>query len=48
VSEEGYYESLENLLRYCARPAFTLGRLSVVLGTGDRPERVRYALPDIA
>ena len=40
-----YIQSLEHLLRYCARPAFALERLSVVPGTGDRPERVRYALP---
>jgi hypothetical protein len=40
-----YFQSLEHLLRYCARPAFALERLSVVPSTGDRPERVRYALP---
>ena len=40
-----YFQSLEHLLRYCARPAFALERLSVVPGAGDRPERVRYALP---
>ena len=40
-----YFQSLEHLLRYCARPAFALDRLSVVPGTGDRPELVRYALP---
>jgi hypothetical protein len=33
----GYFQSLEHLLRYCARPAFTLNRFSVVSGTGDRP-----------
>ena len=32
-------------LRYCARPAFALDRLSVVPGTANRPERVRYTLP---
>ena len=32
-------------MRYCARSAFALERLSVVPGTGDRSERVRYALP---
>ena len=40
-----HYRSLEHLLRYCARPAFALDRLSVVPGTGNRPERVRYTLP---
>jgi hypothetical protein len=40
-----YLQSLEHLLRYCARPAFALQRLSVVPGTGDRPERVRDTLP---
>ena len=40
-----YFQSLEHLLRSCARPAFARDRLSVVSGTGDRPERVRYALP---
>ena len=40
-----YFRSLEHLLRYCARPAFALERLSVVPGADDRPERVRYALP---
>ena len=40
-----YFQSLEHLLRYCARPAFALERLSVVAGRGDQPERVRYALP---
>jgi hypothetical protein len=29
----GYFQSLELLLRYCARPAFALDRLSVVPGT---------------
>jgi len=40
-----HYRSLEHLLRYCARPAFALERLSVVPATGNRPERVRYTLP---
>ena len=30
----GYLQSLEHLLRYCARPAFALDILSVVPGTG--------------
>jgi len=41
----GYFQSLEHLLRYCARPAFALDRLSVVPGTGNSPERIRYTLP---
>ena len=41
----GYYQSLERLLRYCARPAFALERLSVVARQGNQPERVCYALP---
>ena len=41
----GDVQSLEHLLRDCARPAFALDRLSVVLGTGHIPERVRYTLP---
>jgi len=40
-----YFRNLEHLLRYCARPAFALNRLSVVSGTGHRPERIRYTLP---
>ena len=41
----GYYQSLEHLLRYCARPVFALERLSVVPGTVNQPERGCYALP---
>jgi hypothetical protein len=41
----GYFQSLEHLLRYCARPAFAVQRLSIVPGTGNSPERVRYILP---
>ena len=41
----GYFQSLEHLLRYCARPAFALDRLSVVPGTSHRRERIRYTLP---
>ena len=33
----GVCPSLEHLLRYCARPAFALKRLSVVPGAGGRP-----------
>ena len=37
--------SIEHLLRYCARPAFALERLSVVASQCDQPELVRYTLP---
>ena len=30
----GHFQSLEHLLRYCARPVFARDRLSVVPGTG--------------
>jgi len=40
-----YFRSLEHLLRYCARPAFALERLSLVPGRNGSPERIRYALP---
>ncbi len=40
-----YTKSLEHLVRYCARPAFALERLSVVGGGGDQPERILYTLP---
>lgn len=39
-----YTKSLEHLVRYCARTAFALERLSVV-GGGEKPEQVRYMLP---
>ena len=45
IARSVYFRSVEHLLRYCARPAFALERLSVVPSTGDRPELVRYALP---
>jgi hypothetical protein len=38
-------KSLEHLVRYCARPAFALERLTVVAGRDDGPERIRYTLP---
>jgi len=38
-------DAYKDLLRYCARPAFAIDRLSVVPGTGHSPERVRYILP---
>ena len=40
-----YFQSLEHLLRYCARPPFALERLSVIRGPAGRTTRVRYVLP---
>jgi len=40
-----YFQSLEHLLRYCARPPFALERLSVRCGEDGRISRVRYVLP---
>jgi len=40
-----YFQSLEHLLRYCARPPFALGRLSVIRGPDGRITRIRYMLP---
>ena len=40
-----YFQSLEHLLRYCARPPFALERLSVIRGPDDRIAQVRYVLP---
>jgi hypothetical protein len=40
----GYFKSLEHLVRYCARPAFALERLSLLEARDGRPERIRYAL----
>jgi hypothetical protein len=40
-----YFQSLEHLLRYCARPPFALERLSVIRGPNGRITRVRYVLP---
>jgi hypothetical protein len=40
-----YFQSLEHLLRYCARPRFALERLSVMHGPDDRISRIRYLLP---
>ena len=39
-----YFRSLEHLLRYCARPAFALERLSLLPGRNGSPERIRYSL----
>ena len=40
-----YFQSLEHLLRYCARPPFALERLSVRRGEDGRIACVRYVLP---
>jgi hypothetical protein len=40
-----YFQSLEHLLRSCARPPFALERLSVIRGPDGRITRVRYVLP---
>ena len=37
--------TFEHLLRYCARPAFALERLSLPSGRDGSPERVRSTLP---
>ena len=39
-----YFQSLEHLLRYCARPPFALERLSVIRGPAGRITQVRYVL----
>jgi hypothetical protein len=40
-----YFQSLEHLLRYCARPPFALERLSLIRAEDGRIARVRYVLP---
>ena len=40
-----YFQSLEHLLRYCARPPFALEGLSVIRGPAGRIAGVRYVLP---
>jgi len=40
-----YFQSLEHLLRYCARPLFALERLSVIRDADGRIARIRYVLP---
>ena len=40
-----YFQSLEHLLRYCARPPFALERLTVRRGEDGRIARVRCVLP---
>jgi len=40
-----YFQSLEHLLRYCARPPFALERISVSRGADGQIARIRYVLP---
>ena len=40
-----YFQSLEDLLPYCARPPFALERLSVIRGPDSRVASIRYVLP---
>ena len=40
-----YFQSLEHLLRYCARPPFAIERLFVTRDASGRIARVRYVLP---
>ncbi|NBS33267.1 MAG: hypothetical protein EBS83_10825 [Planctomycetia bacterium] len=40
-----YFQSLEHLLRYCARPPFALERLSLIRGEDGRIACVHYVLP---
>jgi len=40
-----YFQSLEHLLRYCARPPFALERLSVTRSPDGGVAKVRYVLP---
>ena len=40
-----YFQSLEHLLRYCARPPFALERLSVIRAPDGPITQVRYVLP---
>ena len=40
-----YRQSLEHLLRYCARPPFALERLSVIFGADGRIARIRFVMP---
>jgi hypothetical protein len=41
----GYFQSLEHLLRYCARPPFAIERLSVIRDADRRITRIRYVMP---
>ena len=40
-----FFQSLEHLLRYCARPPFALERISVSRGADGQIARIRYVLP---
>ena len=40
-----HFQSLEHLLRYCARPPFALERLSVIRDADGRIARIRYLMP---
>ena len=40
-----YFQSLEHLLRYCARPPFALERLSVIRGPDCQIARIHYVIP---
>jgi len=40
-----YFQSLEHLLRYCARPPFARHRLSVIRDAVGRIARIRYVMP---
>jgi hypothetical protein len=40
-----YFQSLEHLLRYCARPPFALERLSVIRDADGRIARICYVMP---
>jgi len=40
-----YRQSLEHLLRYCARPPFALDRLAVIRDADGRIARIRYVMP---
>ena len=40
-----YFQSLEHLLRYCARPPFAVERLFVSRGADGQIARIRYVLP---
>ena len=40
-----YFQSIEHLLRYCARPPFALERLSVIRDADSRIARIRSVMP---
>ena len=45
LADRPYFQSLEHLRRFCARPLFALERLSVIRDANGRISRVRYAMP---